>query len=132
MRKIIQVKTDDSQNKTFNLVVTGQVDLFAEITPQVVALTGKAGDKLESIVSITPSEKYVFTVLGLEKKNNSKIEATLIPPKKGSKVWQIKIKCHSDKVADLFEELILKTDSKYVPSFGIRVSAVFLEKKKAK
>ena len=130
MTKTILVKTDDPQNNTLNLIVTGQVELLAEINPQAVYLNGKTGDTLEAVVSITPSEKYAFTVLGLEKKNNSRIEATLIPPKKGSKVWQIKIKCRSDKAEDLYDELILKTDSKYVPSLGIRVSAVFLEKKK--
>ncbi len=129
MTKTILVKTDDPQNNTINLVVTGQVDLMAEINPQAVYLTGKAGDTLESVISITPSEKYAFTILGLEKKNNSKIEAKLIPPEKGRKAWQIKIKCWSDKAGDLYEELILKTDSKTVPSLGIRVSAVFLEKK---
>ena len=126
MTKTILVKTNDPQHNTFNLVVAGQVDLLAEIKPQAVYLNGKAGDTLESVVSITPSEKYAFTILGMEKKNNSQIEATLIPPKKQSKVWQIKIKCRSDKAKDLFDELILKTDSKYVPSLGIRVSALFI------
>ena len=131
MTKTILVKTNDPENKTLSLVVTGQVELLAEINPQAVYLNGKVGDTLEAVVSITPSEKYAFTVLGLEKKNNSRIEAKLIHPEKGSKSWQIKIKCSSYKAEDLYDDLIIKTDSKYRPTMEIRVSAMFLEKKKA-
>jgi len=129
MTKTILVKTDDPQNNTVNLVVKGQVDLLAEIKPPSVYLNGKAGDTLETIVSITPSEKYAFALLGIEKRNNSRIEATLVQPEKEGHTWQIKIKCLSDKVEDLYDELMVKTDSKYVPNLSIRVSAVFLEKK---
>ena len=130
LTKTILVKTDDPQHRTLNLVVTGQVDRIAEIQPPSVYLNGKAGDTLEAVVTITPSEKYAFTILGLEKRNKSRIEATLVQPEKGGKTWRINIKCRSDKAEDLYDELILKTDSKYVPSLGIRVSAVFLDKMK--
>lgn len=130
MTKTILVKTDDPQQNTLNLVVTGQVERIAEINPPAVYLNGKAGDTLEAVISITPSEKYAFTLLGLEKRNNSRIEATLIHPEKEGKTWQVRIKCHSDKAEDLYDELILKTDSKYVATLGIRVSALFLDKKK--
>jgi len=130
MTKTIEVKTDDPGRRNLNLVVTGQVDRIAEISPPSVYLNGKAGESLEAVVTITPSEKYAFTLLGLEKQNKSRIEATLVQPEKGGKTWQIKIKCRSDKAEDLYDELVLKTDSPYAPTIGIRVSAVFLDKKK--
>ena len=130
MTKTILVKTDDPGQRTLNLVVTGQVDRIAEIHPPAVYLNGKAGDTLEATVTITPSEKYAFTLLGLEKRNKSRIEATLIQPEKESKTWQINIKCSSEKADDLYDELVLKTDSPYAPTIGIRVSAIFLDKKK--
>lgn len=130
MTKTILVKTDDPDRRTLNLVVTGQVDRIAEIRPPAVYLNGKAGDTLEAAVTITPSEKYAFTLLGLEKRNNSRIEATLIQPEKESKTWQINIKCSSDKADDLYDELVLKTDSPHAPTISIRVSVIFLDKKK--
>ena len=130
MTKTILVKTDDPGQRTLNLVVTGQVDRIAEIRPPSVYLNGKAGESLEAVVTITPSEKYAFTLLGLEKQNKSRIEATLVQPEKGGKTWQIKIKCRSDKAEDLYDELVLKTDSPYAPTISIRVSAVFLDEKK--
>ncbi len=132
MKKEIKVITNDPDHKHLNLVLTGQVERFAEINPQAVNLNGKPGDTLQAVVLVTPSEKYPFTIQALEKKFNTKIEATLIRPEKGSKSWRIKIKCRSDKVEDLFDEVILKTDSKVSPNLGIRVSAVFVENKKAK
>ena len=130
MTKTILVKTDDPGRRSLNLVVTGQVDRIAEISPPSVYLNGKAGESLEAVVIITPSEKYAFTLLGLEKQNKSRIEATLVQPEKGGKTWQIKIKCRSDKAEDLYDELVLKTDSPYAPRISIRVSAVFLDEKK--
>ncbi len=130
MAKNILVKTDDPSRRTLNLVVTGQVDRIAEISPPSLYLNGKAGESLEAVVTITPSEKYAFSVLGLEKRNKSRIEATLIQPEKDGRTWRINVKCRSDKAEDLYDELVLKTDSLYLPSFGIRVSAVFLDAKK--
>lgn len=130
MTKTILVKTDDPQQRTLNLVVTGRVDRIAEISPPSVYLNGKAGEVLETVVAITPSEKYAFSVLGLEKRNKSRIEATLVQPEKGGRTWQVRIKCRSDKAEDLYDELVLKTDSPYLSSIGIRVSAVFLDTKK--
>ena len=131
MTKTIMVKTDDPYHNTLNLVGTGLVERIAEIDPQAVYLTGKAGDTLESVVSITPSEKYAFNIIGFEKRNSTGIEAALIRPEKENKTWQIRIKCRSDKAQDLYDELILKTDSNYVPNFRIRVSAMFLDQRKA-
>ncbi len=130
MTKTILVKTDDPGQRTLNLVVTGRVDRIAEISPPSVYLNGKAGDTLEAVVTIAPSEKYAFSVLGLEKRNKSGIEAILVQPEEGGKTWRIKIKCRSDKAEDLYDELVLKTDSPYVATIGIRVSAVFLDTKK--
>ena len=130
MTKTILVKTDDPGQRTLNLVVTGQVERIAEISPPSVYLNGKAGESLEAVVTVTPSEKYVFSVLGLEKRNKSSIEAILVQPEKGGKTWRINLKCSSDKAEDLYDELVLKTDSPYAPRISIRVSAVFLDKKK--
>lgn len=132
MKKATLVKTDSLENNTFNLVVTGPVDRLAEINPKAVFLNGKAGETLESVVSVTPSEKYAFSILEVQKKNNTPLEVGLIPPEGQAKTWQIKIKCRSKKIQDWYDELILKTDSKFVSDISIRVSAVFIEKDKTK
>jgi len=132
MRKVILVKTDDPGKRKFNLVVTGPVEKVVEISPVLSNLNGNPGDTLESIVTITPSEKYKFSVLGMEQKFNSKIKAQLIEPKPDEKFWQIKIKATSDKVDNFYDVLVLKTDSKYRPTLTIRVYANFFQKPESK
>ena len=128
MKKVILVKTDDLEKKKFNLIVTGQVEKVVEIDPLSVYLEGKPGDTLEAVVNITPSEKYMFSILGLEQKINTKIKARLIEPEGDTKSWQIKIKSTSDTADDLYDVLTLKTDSQYKPRLTIRVYAIFLKK----
>jgi len=128
MKKVILVKTDDPGKRKFNLVVTGPVERVVEINPLSPNLNGNPGDTLESIVTITPSEKYKFSILGMEQKFNKKIKAELIEPKPGEKFWQVKIKTTSDKADNFYEVLVLKTDSQYRPTLTVRVYANFYKK----
>ncbi len=128
MRKTILVRTNDYENRVFNLVVTGPVEKTVEVEPQAVYLDGFPGDVLQATVNITPSEKYGFSSLTLEKKNASKISANLIKPSGKDNVWKLIVQCTSEKVGDLFEEIILKSDSEFKPELSIKVSAIFIEK----
>ena len=87
MKKIIQVKTDDPEKKKFNLVVTGLVEKVVDINPVSVYMKGNPGDTLERVVTITPSEKYPFSILGMETRGNAGIKALLIAPIKDKKSW---------------------------------------------
>lgn len=130
MKKVIQVKTDDPAKKKFSLVVTGLVEKIVDINPASVYLDGNPGETLEAVVTITPSEKYPFSILQMEQKNNNRIKATLIAPTGDMKSWKISINSRSEKAEDLYDVLTLKTDSQYEPTLTIRVYAIFLEKKK--
>jgi len=132
MRKTIVVKTDDPEKKKFNLVVTGMVDKVVDISPRSVYLTGKPGETLETVVNITPAEKYPFSILELNQKVNTRIKATLVEPREDQEFWQIKIKSMSDKADDYYDVVTLKTDSQYKSILTIRVYAIFLEQKKQK
>ena len=132
MKKVIIVKTDDPEKRKFNLVVTGPVGKVVVINPVWSTLDGTPGDTLESIVTITPSEKYQFSILGMEQKFNTKIKAKLIEPKSNEKSWQIKIKTTSDKADNYYDVLTVKTDSPYRPTLTIRVYANFFKKSELK
>ncbi len=129
MKKNIQVKTDDPENKQFNLVVKGPVEKVVDITPASVYLKGNPGKVLEAVVTITPSEKYQFSILGIEPRGNAGIKSMLIAPTEKKKFWQVKIKSTSDKVQRFFDVITLKTDSPYKPKITIMVTVKFFEKK---
>ncbi len=125
MSKSIKVATDDPANAKFTLVFKGQVDSVVKIRPATVKLNGKPGEELEKVVTITPSEKYHFSVTGIEQKFKQNITARLISPDSEDKPWQVMVKANSDKADDLYEVITVKTDSKYKPSLKIRVYAIF-------
>jgi hypothetical protein len=131
MKKATLVRTDDPEKPRFTVTVTGKVDQVVTINPKRVYLQGNQGDTLETMVEITPSQKYQFSILGLELKKNTDIKASLIAPKGDEKSWKIRVKAGSDKAGQIYDLLTLKTDSKYKPSIAIRVYAEFAEKKKS-
>jgi hypothetical protein len=126
------VKTDDPNNKKFHLTVTGTVDPVVEITPRTVSMSGTPGDMLEALVTITPMDKYRFSILELDQKFNTQIKATLVKPVKESSTWQVKITSTSQKADDFYDIITLKTDSKYKPKLTIRVYAFYLAAEKTK
>jgi hypothetical protein len=129
MKKTTLVRTDDPEKSRLTVTVTGKVDQVVTISPKRVYLQGNQGDTLETMVEITPSQKYQFSILGLKQKNNTNIKASLIAPEGDKKSWRIRVKAESDKAGQLSDLLTLKTDSKYRPSLAIRVYAKFIEKK---
>ncbi len=111
-------------------MVTGKVESVVEITPQTVSLSGVPGEVLETVVTISPRDKYKFSILGLEQKFNTQIKAKLVKPGQGNPEWQVKITTTSEKADDLYDIITLKTDSKYKPTLKIRVYAIYLEDEK--
>ncbi len=117
---------------------------MVEITPRTVSLSGAPGDVLEAMVTITPLDKYKFSILGLDQKFNTQIKATLVKPDmvrpdivnqdmdnpgKKKSAWQVKITSTSSKADDFYDIITLKTDSKYKPKIIIRVYAIYLAEK---
>ncbi len=102
----------------------------AEITPRTVRLSGVPGEVLEAMVTITPSDKYKFSIIGLEQKFNTQVKAQLVKPSKVNSTWQVKITTSSQKADDLYDIITLKTDSKYKPTLKIRVYAIYLKAEK--
>ena len=71
MKKATLIRTDDPEKSRFKVTVTGKVDRVVTIKPRSVYLEGNQGDTLETMIEITPSPKYQFSILGLQQKSNS-------------------------------------------------------------
>ena len=121
------VKTDDPANKNFYLTVTGQVAEIARVEPGTLSLSGKPGETLQGVVSVTPAEGYPFSVLSLSQKFKGGITAELIKPEKATAAWQVKVSAFSEKPDDLYDIITLKTDSPYKPEVQIRVYAIYFD-----
>ncbi len=125
MSKRILVKTDDPDKEKFYLTVTGQVERVVTVSPAAVYLNGNAGGVLKQTIEITPSPKYNFSILGLEHNTDSGVFAVIVAPVKKDDPWRINVEIVSETQENVFDILVVKTDSIHRPEIRIRVSALF-------
>lgn len=126
--KTIRVYTNDPKNSILRLPVGGIVESFAVIQPDRVILRGDAGNRVESSVTIIPSEKYPFAVIGSSTRNlDGKIAYDI--EKEGAK-YVLKIRNLLNEPGKYYGAIELKTDSTVKPALNLRVYGVINEKKK--
>ena len=125
MKKIVRVQTDAPDKRSLNLVVTGSIEKIVEITPASLYLEGRVGEPVQSVVKIAPSPKYPFSILEMKQQYHTGIKMELVKPSDIQPAWQIRVNALSEKAANLYDVVVLKTDSPYRPTLSVRVYAVF-------
>lgn len=125
MTKKIKLLTDDPDQSTFYLYVSGPIDKKAKVEPSALYLNGKPGETIEASITITPNEKRLFTNLVIEKKSDSSLITELVSPDQEGGAWKVLLKITSDQVRHIFETLTLKPDNPGEPAIKVRVSANF-------
>ena len=119
--------TSDPKKSTISLTVSGTVERIVTITPQVVRLTGKAGDAITKTVKVVAVENYPFTVKGVSVKNPKNIDAKLQPSSGKKGVWQIVVTNRQDHAGRYFNMITLDTDSTIQPQMRINVFGNILD-----
>ncbi|MCK7508424.1 MAG: hypothetical protein MZV70_33140 [Desulfobacterales bacterium] len=56
------VHTNDPRNAVMELMVSGTVEIFADIRPKHVKLTGKVGEPVAAVVEIVPRPDRPFKI----------------------------------------------------------------------
>ena len=77
------------------------------------------------MVNIEPEPGYDLNIISLKQKFNKQIKAELVRPAQGQRNWQVKVSCHSDQSADLYDFITLRTDNPDKPVIKIRVYAIY-------
>lgn len=62
IRELVQVHTNDDAMPIFELMVSGFVEKFANITPERAVLSGPADSRLSTSVRIVPRKEYPFRI----------------------------------------------------------------------
>lgn len=139
LTKAIAVITNDGRKPESILTVSGNIELFATISPQVVRLNGKIGDELKSVVKITQEKKYPFAIKKIRAQEGTNIkyefkEDKSISESQSASTAQTIEKKYSVIVANVkkdagfyYDTLILETDSKIQPQIKINVMARILD-----
>ncbi|MCP4346756.1 MAG: DUF1573 domain-containing protein [Desulfobacterales bacterium] len=125
--KPVTVYTNDPKNRHIQLRITGKVEKFAVIAPQKVILRGQAGNKIQSVVSITPERKYPFNIVesysdDLGKNAEFKLE------KKDGKYFCF-VQNLAEAPGNYRGRIHLKTDSSVKPEIIIKVYGMISENK---
>ncbi len=115
----IFIETNDPNHKLLRLNISGQVDKFAQITPQFVRLKGVAGHPVKMSINIIPEKKYPFKLTSLDSSlNGKKIHCDFIETAKG---YRLNIENISLGAGRYFGIIYLKTDSLKFPVIPVRV-----------
>lgn len=118
INKSATVVTNDPKIKGVTLRMTGNVTVFADITPRSVNLTGAPGEKIRSVVKIEPTEAYPFHIVGEPETGKNTYRCTL-EEKNGTYVLTAENLATEDTV--YFDTVVLKTDHPENPEIKIRV-----------
>lgn len=117
--------TNDAVNPETNITVSGNVQKFVTITPQVVRLNGKKGEELKSVVQVIPENKFPFSVLKIRTQDGKNIKYELKENKSasGNKEFAITVENLKKDAGFYSDVLIVETDSKIQPEIKINVMA---------
>lgn len=120
--KTSYVKSNDPENPKQELIITGLVEQFADISPgSVIHLTGNAKEPLKQTVTIVPRENNPFTITKVTAVKGENIAYQLIPRKPESEGYELVIENKKQEEGRFGDTIILETSSQVKPMIYIRV-----------
>jgi len=124
LTKHFKVYTNDPKQAQVDLVVTGKVAAYVEVSPSRVNLVGRAGDQLSREVRITPGKGFPFTIKEAKAKTGQHIRLDLKPLDKNvAESGYLLTVTNTKKDPGSFGDYIeIQTDLKEKPTFGIPVT----------
>jgi hypothetical protein len=113
--------TSDAKEPTIHLLVRGEVDRFAAISPRMLSLRGQAGDKLQGSVIIVPEDKYAFKLLSAQAREGN-LKVGLNERKEGGKTaYTLMVENLRSEAGSFNDTVVLKTDNPLKPELDVRV-----------
>ena len=123
IQKTARVETNDPDNMTITLTLSGDVEAYAKIEPARAVLSGAAGSDIKAEIKIIPNKKFPFRITGMKNKGGENISLDLrkITDEGGSKylLSVINLRKTPGKYSD---NIFLTTDSALKPDIEISVS----------
>ncbi len=117
----VRGETNDPNHEHFDLTIKGHVDPILIIKPERVVLTGKAGENIETEISITHDKRSPLKVLSAESKTGVvavKLEKT---EGQGQNKYILKVTSLKKEKGRYRDYIEIKTDNAVFPEKQIRV-----------
>jgi len=116
--KSITVYSNDPNQKTLNLNISGDVEKIVSINPEIVKLEGVAGQQIRFSVTIIPEGKYPFNIIDTSVNNGKNCRFNL---EKKADRYVLTVENLLETKGKYFERIILKTDNPVKSEISIRV-----------
>jgi uncharacterized membrane protein len=131
IRESVVVHTNDSRNPVLELKVSGKVEVFAEIRPRYLRLTGKSGESLTALVEIMPRPDYPFKIKNVRAANGQHIQLSLAnKAPTGKPVYELTVKASRQAPGKISDVIHIETDSSIRPTLQVPVYGTIMEARK--
>ena len=122
MQKKATIHSNDPSRPQLVLTVRGQVDKFAQITPEHVIIRGYAGESLRRKVTVKPSSENPFSITKVKAKHGKNIKiAWKQEDTPQGKTWVIEVENTRTSKGRYKDTLFLFTDSSLRPKIPVQV-----------
>lgn len=129
VNKDVIFESNDPAQPNLTLTLSGNVDIFATITPSLVKLEGLLGNPVTQTIRVAPTPKHPFTVTGLRLKSGQYIECRLNSVQsEGQTVYELAVDSRRTTAGRFFDTIFLQTDHPQRPEIAIRVFAYIQNK----
>ncbi len=121
--KQITVRTDDRKNPVVYLYVAGEVEKFASVVPEQIALNGPQGQDLSASATLLPIKERRFRITESKATNGKNIRFTLEPISvEGQSGYRLTVHNTQQEKGRYYDTIVLNTDHPTVREMRLRVT----------
>jgi hypothetical protein len=123
VKKVIKIHTNDPGYRVFSVSMSGEVRPIARLTPEIVSLRGKPGEKVSVAVKIIPAAVPDFEITSAQAKVGRDIDFTIekqgTPP---DNYFLLTVNNIKQGAGRYFDIIVLETDTIPKRDIQVRVS----------
>ncbi len=128
LKKSITVETSAAKQPNVTIDIAGNVEKFANITPNKLILRGNAGEPIIGSVTVSPDPKYPFKVLETKLKNGTDIQAKTEEKQENNvTTYIVNVENLKKDPGRYYDVITLKTNSPVKPEIQLSVYGQILE-----
>jgi hypothetical protein len=127
----VVVRTNDPQNPVMELMVSGMVEVFAEIRPKYLRFTGTTGEPVTAVVEIMPRPDYPFKIKHVRAMNGRHIQVRMAnKAQTGRPVYELTVTASLQARGRISDVIHIETDSPIRPTLQVPVYGTIIEARK--
>ncbi len=122
------VETSDAKQPNVSIEIAGNVEKFANITPNKLFLSGNVGEPIIGTVTVSPDPKYPFRIIETKSKNGTDVQSRIEEKQENNTTtYIITVENLKKDPGRYFDVITLKTNSPIKPELQFSVIGQILE-----